>query len=97
MRGWVAVLALVPAVAWGECFSVETRDGYLDIALSMLDARERGVSERDAIAQVRQHIDYPTNRVAALEAVRLVYGPLDPGPSSVVSGMQIACEGESSR
>ncbi len=95
MRRWLAALALVPAVAWGDCYSVETREGYLGVAYSVADARERGVSEREAIALVQRHITGDADRAAAYEAIRLIYRPADIGPSSLATAMQNACYQES--
>lgn len=95
MRRWLAALAFVPAVAWGDCYSVETREGFVEYAVLLDEVRRDGVEER---AVMQNMTDAPAPiRAAFHEAIRLTYGRADVGLSSVVTAMQNACYQEARR
>jgi|SRR5690554_2305465 len=93
MRRWIAALAFVPALAWGQsdlCFSVEEREVFTRIALGMQGMLERGATERDLFALV-QPDDLPEMRAAAYEAIAHLTNGRPMSVSGVVSAMQLAC------
>lgn len=98
MRGWVAVLALVPAVAWGQgdCLSVRLRESFTEYAMLVQQSRERGVAER-RLLEIIPGDDAPEVQAAMYEAVDLLYGPMSVSLSTTVSSMQRACFKEAAR
>lgn len=93
MRRWIAVLALVPAVAWGsDCYSVTAWDSFAEMADMAEMAKEGGLEERKALGAFNES---PTPvRAAWIRAVGLYYSDTAPGLSGVVAAMQNACARE---
>lgn len=101
MKRWLAVVALVPAMAWGQgmtaqqCMSQPWREKMLRSAMNIADARERGVTERDLIETVMGTED-PAVRATFLAGIDHTYAiniPL----SSVADAMQAACYNAAAR
>ncbi len=93
MRRWLAALALVPVMAWGDCMSVDERAAFTDMALAITDRHEEGVPERELLTAAHDMGD-PAIKAAFYEGVRLVYSPMPATLSTVVSLMQAACRQE---
>ncbi len=94
---WLAALALVPAVAWGDCYSVDTREGFIGFAQELMATRDAGISESSVLEVAMSPDSPPHERAAMLEAVRVVYGPLEPSLSSIAASMANACAREMRR
>ena len=97
MRGWLAALALVPAVAWGQvdCRGVEARESFSDYAAMIANAKSNGVGERQLMQNMR-HAPAPI-RAARHEAIRMMFSPTEFGFSTIVTSMQAACYMEQRR
>ena len=90
MRRWLAALAFVPALAWGDCLSHEARGDFTELAMLVADMQKAGASERHMLEEARQS-GAPGTEAAMLEAVNLIYGPSSVTLSTVVTMMQRAC------
>ncbi len=101
MRRWLAALALVPVVAWGqqmsaqECMSQPWREKMLRSAMNIADAQDRGVTERDLIETVIGAED-PAVRATFLAGIDHTY-TMDIPLSSVADAMQAACYNAAAR
>jgi hypothetical protein len=91
MRRWIAALAFVPALAWGDCLSHEARGDFTELAMLVADMQQVGVSERHMLEEARQ-AGAPGTEAAMLEAVKLIYSPSSVTLSTVVTHMQRACD-----
>ncbi len=101
MRRWLAALALVPAVAWGqdfakqECMSAGAREAMIRNAMSIADAKERGMAERELLELALEQ-EGVAFRAAFLAGIDHVYST-DLSASSVADAMQIECYNAASR
>lgn len=101
MKRLMAVLAFVPAVAWGqqmtaqECMSQPWREKMLRSAMNIADAQGRGVTERDLIETVIDTED-PAVRATFLAGIDHTYA-MDIPLSSVADAMQAACYNAAAR
>jgi len=92
MRRWLAVLAFMPALAWGDCMSPEMRSDMTQLALSLQGAIEDGMPERDLLAMANG-IDEPGTQAAIYVGVQHLASQRNGiSLSAVVTHMQIACE-----
>ncbi|SDF69928.1 hypothetical protein SAMN05216571_101269 [Onishia taeanensis] len=94
MRNWIAALALLPAVAWGQsdCYSVTLWEAFAEMSATAEKAKQNGMDERQLM---NTFSDSPSPiRAAWHEAVRQYYSGSPMNPSGVIASMQTACARE---
>ena len=96
MRRWLAALAFVPALAWGDCMSSDAQQTFTGMALDIQAAVVRGVDER-RLLEPAARIEHDGLRAATYEAVLRLSGPNPLSLSAVVAAMQIECHAAMNR
>ena len=74
MRRWIAALAFVPALAWGDCGSPEMRESVMNLAEAVQERREQGESYQQATRRVRDSGGGEVERRLYYTVVDGVYG-----------------------
>lgn len=91
MKRWIAVLALVPAVAWGDCRSGEAMERFYRVAEGIVDAKRRGVAERTVRQEMMARYQGLDRRVF-VSGVRTAYRfDDDVSAGHVAESMQAEC------
>lgn len=94
MRRWIAALALVPAVAWGQapqdCYAPDADARFSGIVMNLLEIKELGATERE-MTQAALSMEAGPEQAIYLEAVQHLYGLGDLPISTIVRAMKAAC------
>jgi hypothetical protein len=96
MRRWIAALAFVPALAWGDCLSHEVRETFVSTALEIQAALDRGVSP-SRLLEPAQRIEHAGIRAATYEGVLQLSSASPLSLSAVVAAMQLECHDATTR